>query len=101
MVEILQPIPPAITWNCPLGGVTLIAPYPIHGRPYLTMAVDPADSTVSVGAALWGIYYLDEATGDWLYFIPGFTGSTLTKLEPDEYYYVVVSSACDLKLPSS
>jgi hypothetical protein len=86
------------TWNCPLGGVTLIAPYPIRGRPYLTVPVDPAEITASAGAALWGIYSLDETTGEWLYFIPGFTGSTLTQLEPDEFYLVVVSDACDLLL---
>jgi hypothetical protein len=90
---------PGITWNCPLGGVTFIAPYPIHGRPYLTVAVDPAEITASAGAALWGIYYLDETTGEWLYFIPGFASNTLTQLEPDEFYLVVVSDACMLTLP--
>ncbi|MFC2042266.1 PQQ-binding-like beta-propeller repeat protein, partial [Chloroflexota bacterium] len=87
------------TWDCPLDGVTLIAPYPIHGRPYLTVPVDPAEITVSAGASLWGIYYLDVTTGEWLYFIPGFTGSTLTQLEPGEFYLVVVSDACTLSIP--
>ncbi|MFC1983159.1 leucine-rich repeat domain-containing protein [Chloroflexota bacterium] len=87
-----------IIWDCPLGGVTLIAPYPIHERPYITMAVDPAEIMV-VGGALWGIYYLDETSGEWLYFIPSFTGSTLTQLEPDEFYLVVVSGACSLSIP--
>jgi hypothetical protein len=87
---------PGITWNCPLGGVTLIAPYPIQGRPYFTDPVDPAQITVSAGASLWGIYYLDEATGEWLYFIPGFAGSTLTKLQPYRFYLVVVSGPCIL-----
>ncbi len=87
------------TWNCPLGGVTLIAPYPIHGRPFLTVAVNPAEITVSAGAALWGIYYLDETTGEWLYFIPGFTTSTLTQLEPEEFYLVVVSAPSTLTIP--
>jgi hypothetical protein len=90
-----------VTWNCPLGGVTLIAPYPMHGRPYLTDPVDPVKTNVSAGATLWGIYYLDEAIGEWLYFIPGFTGSTLTLLEPDKSYMVVVSHACDLFLYTS
>ncbi|MFC2042309.1 hypothetical protein ACFLTV_02270 [Chloroflexota bacterium] len=90
---------PMETWDCPLGGVTLIAPYPIQGRPLLTVVVDPAQITVSAGASLWGIYYLDETTGEWLYFIPGFTGSTLTQLEPDEFYLVVVSGSCTLSVP--
>jgi uncharacterized repeat protein (TIGR02543 family) len=87
------------TWDCPLGGVTLIVPYPIHERPYLTAPVDPAEITVSAGASLWGIYYLDITTGEWLYFIPSFTGSTLTYLEPDEFYLLVVSEACSLSFP--
>ncbi len=86
------------TWNCPIGGVALIAPYPIYGRPFLAVAVGPAEITVSAGAELWGIYYLDETTGEWLYFIPGFT-RTLTQLDPDKYYYVIVSDACNLILP--
>jgi hypothetical protein len=61
--------------------------------------VDPAEITVSAGATLWGIYYLNETTGEWLYFIPGFEGSTLTQLEPDKFYLVVVSDACSLTIP--
>ncbi|MFC2032514.1 choice-of-anchor Q domain-containing protein [Chloroflexota bacterium] len=97
-LTINPPMQAVETWNCPLGGVTLIAPYPIRGRPYLTVPVDPAEITASAGAALWGIYSLDETTGEWLYFIPGFTSSTLTQLEPDEFYLVAVSDACDLLL---
>jgi hypothetical protein len=88
-------------WNCPLGGVTLIAPNPGAGRPFLTVAVDCDEITVSAGAELWGIYYLDETApgGEWLYYIPGFVANTLTQLEPDKYYYVVVSDACTLTIP--
>ena len=75
------------------------APYPNNGRPYLTVAVNPAEITASAGDALWGIYYFDEITGEWLYFIPGFTGSTLTQLEPGKFYLIVVSGACHLLLP--
>ncbi|MFC1982746.1 hypothetical protein ACFLV5_03060 [Chloroflexota bacterium] len=66
-----------------------------------TEAIDPAEIMVSVGAALWGIYYLDEDVpgGEWLYFIPGFTDSTITQLEPDEYYLVIVSAPCTMLIP--
>jgi len=88
-----------VIWNCPIGGVALIAPNPMAGRPFLTVAVDPAEITVSAGAELWIILYLDETTGEWLYYIPGFVDNTLTLLEPDQYYYVVVSDACTLTIP--
>ena len=88
-------------WNCPIGGVALIAPYPGAGRPFLAMAADCDDITVSAGAELWGIYYLVETIpgGEWLYYIPGFVANTLTQLEPDKYYYVVVSDTCTLTIP--
>jgi len=88
-----------VTWNCPLGGQSLIAPYPSMGRPFLTADADPAEINVAPpGEELWGIYWLDEATGDWLYYVPGFA-STLTMLELDQYYYVVVSNTCALTIP--
>jgi len=59
---------PTVSWDCPFGGVSLIAPYPINGRPYLSEAANPFEITVSAGAELWGIYYLDEATGEWAFF---------------------------------
>ncbi|MFC2032747.1 choice-of-anchor R domain-containing protein [Chloroflexota bacterium] len=104
MFEVFEwgaPPTPIVTWNTPIAGVTLIAPNPGLGRPFLTVAVDPAEITVSAGAALWGIYYLDETVpgGEWLYNIPGFVSSTLTMLEPSKYYYVVVSSPCTLTIP--
>ncbi|MFC2032071.1 hypothetical protein ACFLUS_01680 [Chloroflexota bacterium] len=87
-------------WNIPIGGKGLIAPYPGAGRPFLTVAVDPAEITVSAGAALWGIYYLDETVpgGKWLYYIPDFVSSSLTMLEPGKYYYVVVSAPSTLTI---
>ena len=88
-----------VMWNCPLGGQALIAPYPGAGRPFLSVAAACSAITVSAGAQLWGIYYLDETTGTWLYYIPGFAGNTLTQLEPGKYYYVVVSGACTLQIP--
>jgi hypothetical protein len=78
-------------WNMPIGGEALIAPYPAAGRPFLTIGADCDDIEVSAGSELWGIFYLDETTGDWATFIPGFATNTLTQIETDKYYYVVVS----------
>jgi len=88
-----------INWSCPIGGQALIAPYPVNGRPLLTASAPCSGITASDSAQLWGIYYLDETTGTWLYYIPGFTSSMLTQLEPGKYYYVVVSQACTLIIP--
>jgi len=91
-----------IAWNCPLGSQALIAPYPGAGRPFLSMPADCGGITASAGAALWGIYYLVETgpgAGRWLWYIPGFVASTLTQLEPDKYYWVVVSAPCTLLIP--
>jgi parallel beta-helix repeat protein len=91
-----------VTWNCPLGGYPLIAPNPDAGRPSLSVPVACEDITVSGGAQLWGIYYLVETgpqAGTWLWYIPGFTTSTLTQLEPDKLHWVVVSALCTLTIP--
>jgi hypothetical protein len=91
----------SVAWDCPLGGVALVAPNPSEGRPYLSVPVACTDITVSGGAQLWGIYYLVETgpqAGTWLWYIPGFATSTLTQLEPNKYYWVVVSSPCVLAL---
>jgi C1A family cysteine protease len=93
---------PTVTWNCPLGGQPLIAPYPGAGRPFLSVPAGCTGITASAGAALWGIYHLVEtgpSAGTWLYYIPGFVASTLTQLEPGEYYLVVVSAFCTLTIP--
>jgi hypothetical protein len=91
-----------IAWDCPLGGQPLIGPNPGAGRPFLTVPAACTDITVSVGAQLWGIYYLVETgpdAGTWLWYIPGFASSTLTQLEPGKYYWVVVSDSCTLTIP--
>jgi hypothetical protein len=91
-----------IAWDCPLGGQPLIAPNPGAGRPFLDVPAACTDVTVSVGAQLWGIYYLVETgpdAGTWLWYIPGFASSTLTQLEPGKYYWVVVSESCTLTIP--
>jgi hypothetical protein len=88
-----------IQWTCPIGSAPLIAPNPGAGRPFLMVDADPTGITASGGASLWGIYYLNETTGDWLYYIPGYGTSTLTELETDQYYYVIVSGACTLTIP--
>jgi len=92
---------PTTTWNCPLGGVALIAPNPTAGRPELTEPVACVDIAVSAGAQLWGIYHLVETgpdAGTWLWYVPGFVTSTLTQLEPGKYYWVVVSDPCNLTI---
>jgi hypothetical protein len=81
----------AKVWNMPIGGEALIAPNPGQGRPFLTIDADCADIEVSAGSELYGIFYLDEASAEWLFFIPGFATNTLTQIETDQYYYVVVS----------
>jgi PKD repeat protein len=94
--------PEPIAWNAPLGDAALIAPNPTAGRPALTAPVACADITVSEGAELWGILYLVEEgpqAGEWLWYVPGFASSTLTQLEPDKMYFVVVSGPCTLTIP--
>ncbi|MFC1982424.1 PKD domain-containing protein [Chloroflexota bacterium] len=83
----------AKVWNMPIGGEALIAPNPGAGRPFLTIDADCADIEVSAGAEIWGIFYLDETVpgGEWLFYIPGFSTNTLSQIETDQYYYVVVS----------
>jgi PKD repeat protein len=87
-------------WNCPFGGVALIAPDPGNGRPSISLAVDPAEITASNGAELLMIIDFDESAGEWMYFIPSAPSlSDITALEPGELYYVVVSDACELTIP--
>jgi hypothetical protein len=90
---------PSVIWDLPIENMALIAPNPDLGRPFLNLPAACDELTVSDGAILWGIYYFDETTGKWLYFIPGFTGNTLIQLEPDEYYYVIVTAPCNLLIP--
>lgn len=91
-----------VIWNFPIGGVAVLAPESEAGRPYLSVPVACTDIIVSGGAELWGIYYLVETgpdAGTWLWYIPGFISSTLTHLEPDKFYWVIVSAPCTLILP--
>ena len=54
---------------------------------------------MSSDAELWMIFDLDETTGEYVYYIPGFEAlSDLTMLEPGEYYSVVVSAPCTLTI---
>jgi len=99
-ITVTGPPWPTVTWDCPFGGQALIAPNPGAGRPFLTEDADPTGIIVDPPAEeLWGIYWLDESTGVYDYFIPGFATSTLMVLEPDRYYYVIVSGACELMVP--
>lgn len=86
-------------WNCPLGEVALISPYPDNERSFLTVAADLSRVTWIGDGELLGVYQLDETTGDWIYFNPRFVTNPLTLLEPNEYYLVVVSDACYLGIP--
>jgi hypothetical protein len=88
-------------WHFPLGGVPLIAPYPANRRDFLPQTV-PCTDIMAARHALWGIYYLVETgldAGTWLWYVAGFVSSTITQLEPDKYYYVVVSESTYLGLP--
>jgi PKD repeat protein len=94
--------PPTIIWQCPLGGVALIAPNLDGTRPPLTGPIACADVVVSAGAEMWGIYHLVEEPGPeqgtWLWYVPGFASSTLAELEPGRMYMMVVSAPCTLTL---
>jgi len=90
------------TWNCPLSGVALIAPYPNNGRPFLTTAV--ALQAVLLHTAEWlQVLWLDEETGDWKTYFSGFSDqtNTLLDLQPDEFYYVIVSDPAILGVPQA
>jgi hypothetical protein len=88
---------PAVTWNFPATSDVFLCPTAANNRPYLDAAVTLPTGTEPV--ELLGVYWLDEATGDWQYFIPGFGGGTLTSLEPGEAYLMAVSGACGWNLP--
>jgi hypothetical protein len=88
---------PGVTWNFPSTSNVFPCPTSANSRPYLDAAVDLPTGTEP--AELLGVYWLDEATGDWQYFIPAFGGGTLTSLELGGAYLVAVSGACDWNLP--
>jgi Leucine-rich repeat (LRR) protein len=91
------PPPPGIAWNFPSTSAVFLGPTPANGRPYLDAAVLLPTGTEP--AELSGVYWLDEATGGWQYFIPGYGGSTLTSLEPGQSYLIAVCCPCSWNLP--
>ena len=64
------------------------------------MCVSASLYEVDYGDADWfQVYWLDESTGEWLYyFSDSASGNTLKTLEPDEYYTVIVSGPCELEM---
>jgi hypothetical protein len=91
------PAGPGIAWVFPSTSDVFLGPTPDNGRPYLEVAVDLPTGTEP--EELSGVYWLDEATGEWQYFIPAFGGGTLTSLEPGQNYLTAVSGACSWNLP--
>jgi len=89
--------PSQIVWKCPIGHQSLIAPYPGAGRPFLSIAVNL--NKVICPVDWFEVFWLDETTGEWKYYISGFTQNTLLTLKPDQYYWVVVSAPCELIIP--
>jgi len=88
---------PGMTWNFPATSNVFLGPTPANGRPYLDAAVSlPTDTEPE---NLSGIYCLNEATGEWQYFIPAFGDGTLTSLQPGQKYLVTVSGPCSWNLP--
>jgi len=94
-VRVLEP-GEEITWNFPSSSDVFLAPTPNNGRPYLGATV--VLPTYTEPEELAGVYWLDEATGLWEYFIPTFTVNMLTSLEPGEAYLVAVSGPCSWNL---
>jgi hypothetical protein len=92
----INPVGAGVTWFFPSTSDVFLAPTPANNRPYLDAAVSLPTGTEP--AELLGVYWLDEATGGWQYFIPAFGGGTLTSLEPGETYLVAVSGACNWQL---
>ena len=93
----ISPAGPGIAWDFPSTSAVFLGPTPANNRFYLDGPV--ALPTGTEPAELSGVYWLDEATGDWQYFIPGFTLSTLTSLEPGQNYLTAVSGPCGWNLP--
>jgi hypothetical protein len=93
----INPAGAGVTWNFPSTSDVFLCPTSANSRPYLDAAVSLPTGTEP--AELLGVYWLDEATGGWQYFIPAFGGGTLTALEPGEAYLVAVSGGCGWNLP--
>jgi hypothetical protein len=88
---------PGIAWNFPSTSNIFLGPTPANGRPYLAAAVPLPTGTEP--EELSGVYWLDETTGGWQYFIPALGTGTLTSLEPGQAYMVAVSGPCSWDLP--
>jgi len=88
---------PAPTWDCPVGHQVLISPYPKNGRPFLSVSANLSE--VTCDADWFQVYWLNEETGEYLYFISGFAENTLLALQPHEFYLVIVSAPCELTIP--
>ena len=89
--------PVTVTWNCPLGHQVLISPYPKNGRASLSTAASLSE--VTTDAEWFQVYWLDESTGEYNWFISGYAENTLLTLQPDEFYLVIVSAPCELTIP--
>jgi len=90
--------PPDDVWNCPLGDMALIAPYPTNGRPMLGGTINCDDIQTDVD---WFIiaWLQDEASNTWQTYntqLPLGSRGDLTQLQPTDYYYVVVSDPGNL-----
>ena len=85
-----------VIWVFPATSSVFFAPSPVTGRPYINGSI--ALPTGTEPAELQGVYWLDDATGDWKYFIPNLTTNTLSSLEPGHAYLVSVSGACTWQL---
>jgi len=92
-----SPAGPGIAWIFPSTSEVFLGPTPANSRPYLDAAVSLPTGTEP--AQLSGVYWLDEATGEWRYFVPAFGGGTLTSLEPGQAYLMAVSGSCSWNLP--
>ena len=88
---------PMVVWNCPISYTALISPYPNQERPSLSGAVDLSQVTKSIPGAWFQVYYMD-AQGNVSFYDSVMSGGTLDRLEPKEYYWVVVSIPCNLGL---
>ncbi|MDY7019049.1 MAG: hypothetical protein SU899_03125 [Chloroflexota bacterium] len=99
-IDTVRIFPTWAMWDCPIAYTSWISPYPSQGRPHLSESASLYE--VDYGDADWfQVYWWDQSTQEWKYFDsflpPG--NNTLHTLEPDEYYQVVVSDPCKLKIP--
>ena len=87
-----------INWQFPYGPESFPSPCPSNNRPYLGTTVNLPTGTEP--SQLLGVYWLDETTGEWKFFVPGWgAANTLTSLEPGQAYLVQISNTCAWNLP--